>query len=62
MEQITREIFWNVGGVRLIVYLLALIPVLLFAFGLWRKIKLWRIGGKENRYDQVLEKDKINSL
>ncbi len=58
MEQITREIFWNVGGVRLIVYLLALIPVFLFIYGLWRKIKLWRIGKKENRYDQVWKRIK----
>jgi Fe-S oxidoreductase/nitrate reductase gamma subunit len=56
MEQITREIFWNVGGVRLIVYLLALIPVFLFIYGLWRKIKLWRVGKKENRYDQILRR------
>jgi Fe-S oxidoreductase/nitrate reductase gamma subunit len=58
MEHITREIFWNVGGVRLIVYLLALIPVFLFIYGLWRKIKLWRIGKKENRYDQVWKRIK----
>jgi Fe-S oxidoreductase/nitrate reductase gamma subunit len=58
MEQITREIFWNVQGVRIIIYLLALIPVLLFAFGLWRKIKLWRIGKKENRYDQTWKRIK----
>jgi len=58
MEQVTREIFWNVGGVRLIVYLLALIPVFLFIYGLWEKIKLWRIGKKENRYDQVWKRIK----
>jgi len=51
--EISREIFWNVEGVRLIVYLLALIPIFLLVFGLWKKIKLWRIGKKENRYDQI---------
>jgi Fe-S oxidoreductase/nitrate reductase gamma subunit len=56
MEQITREIFWNVQGVRIIIYLLAVIPVFLLVFGLWRKIRLWRIGEKENRYDQLIRR------
>ncbi len=51
--EITREIFWNVQGVRLIVYLLALIPVFLLIYGLWKKIKLWKIGREENRYGQL---------
>jgi len=42
-----------VGGARLIVYLLALIPVFLLIYGLWRKIRLWKIGKKENRHDQI---------
>ena len=56
--EVTREIFWNVQGVRLIVYLLALIPVFLLIYGLWRKIKLWKIGKQEDRYDQIFRRIK----
>jgi Fe-S oxidoreductase/nitrate reductase gamma subunit len=49
----TREIFWNVGNVRVAVYILAAIPVLIFAYTLYERIRLWRLGGKEPRFDRL---------
>ncbi|MGB8656205.1 MAG: heterodisulfide reductase-related iron-sulfur binding cluster [Candidatus Zixiibacteriota bacterium] len=51
---VTREIFWNVGTwVRWPVYGLGLIVVLLFVYGLAKRIRLWRIGKPENRLDNI---------
>ncbi len=52
--EITREIFWNVGHwVRWPVYGLGLIVVIIFVYGLIKRIRLWRMGKPENRYDQI---------
>lgn len=49
----TREILWNVGDVRVAVYILAAIPVLIFAYTLYERIRLWRLGGGEPRFDRL---------
>jgi len=55
--EITREIFWNVGTwTRWPVYALGLIVIIIFVFGLIKRIRLWRIGKPENRYDQILKR------
>jgi Fe-S oxidoreductase/nitrate reductase gamma subunit len=52
--EITREIFWNVGTwVRWPVYGLGLIVIIIFALGLAKRIRLWRLGKPENRYDRI---------
>ncbi|NIM98755.1 MAG: 4Fe-4S dicluster domain-containing protein [candidate division Zixibacteria bacterium] len=52
--EITREIFWNVGTwARWPVYGLGLIVVVIFVLGLAKRIRLWRIGKPENRYDRI---------
>ena len=56
--EITREIFWNIGNVRVLIYLLGLVPIIVLGFRLWRRIRLWRIGKKDNRYDRVWERIK----
>ncbi|UCC65884.1 MAG: 4Fe-4S dicluster domain-containing protein [Deltaproteobacteria bacterium] len=48
-----REILWNAGDVRVVVYILAAIPILIFAYTLYERIRLWRIGGQERRLDQL---------
>lgn len=48
----TREIYWNIDSV-FIMYLLLLPTLAVFSYGLWRRIRLWRIGGSEMRWDQV---------
>lgn len=50
----TREIFWNVGSwVRWPAYGLGLIVVLIFAYGLYKRIRLWRTGKPEYRLDNI---------
>ncbi|KPK99463.1 MAG: hypothetical protein AMJ91_07750 [candidate division Zixibacteria bacterium SM23_73_3] len=52
--EITREIFWNVGHwVRWPVYGFGLIVIIIFIFGLVKRIRLWRIGKPENRLDNI---------
>ena len=52
MSTPTREIYWNISGIA-IMYLLLLPTVAIFAYGVWRRLRLWRIGRSENRFDQV---------
>jgi Fe-S oxidoreductase/nitrate reductase gamma subunit len=49
----TREIFWNVGNVNLVVYLLSLVAVIILILGIRKRIKLWRLGQPEKRTDQI---------
>lgn len=51
---ITREIFWNVGSwVRWPAYGLGLIVVLIFIYGLSKRIRHWRTGKPEYRLDNL---------
>jgi Fe-S oxidoreductase/nitrate reductase gamma subunit len=54
----TREIYWNISGI-FIMYLLLLPTVAVFAYGFWRRIRLWRIGGPEGRLDQIPRRLKL---
>ena len=55
----TREIYWNIAGEALI-YLFALIAVGLLAYGIFRRVRLWRLGlrldGEEARLDRLAER------
>jgi Fe-S oxidoreductase/nitrate reductase gamma subunit len=55
--QISREVFFNLGGphgvVRLIVYGIALLVMAAFIYLLVRKIKIWRLGTAEVRTDRI---------
>ena len=48
----TREIYWNIEY-TFIMYLLLLPTLALFFYGMWRRIRLWRIGQSESRLDQI---------
>ncbi|MDF2630832.1 MAG: putative iron-sulfur cluster-binding protein [Symbiobacteriaceae bacterium] len=48
----TREIYWNISG-TFVMYLLLLPTVAVFAYGLWRRVRLWRIGKPDGRLDQI---------
>ncbi len=52
---ITREILWNIPYGRVYIYVLAIITLALFAYGLYRKpyrlYRFWRLGPEENRTD-----------
>lgn len=46
----TREIFWNLGSdKRAVVYLLGLIALVFFFYGLYRRYSLWRDGSHDQR-------------
>lgn len=55
--QISREVFFNLGGphgvVRFILYGIALVITAFFIYSLVRKIKVWRLGQPEKRIDQI---------
>ena len=55
--QISREVFFNLGGphgvVRLIVYGIAVLVMAAFVYLLMRKIKIWKIGQPEVRTDHI---------
>jgi Fe-S oxidoreductase/nitrate reductase gamma subunit len=49
----TRQIYWNVGhGVVAPMYLVALAAAALFAWGLWRRVRTWRLGAPADRLDR----------
>src|SRR5437660_8938826 len=52
-----RDTFWNVPvPVEVLLYAGALVAIALFARGLWQRIRLWRGGGPEPRFDRVGER------
>jgi Fe-S oxidoreductase/nitrate reductase gamma subunit len=51
----TREIYWNIVGGALI-YALALVAVGFLAAGIYRRVRLWRLGRGEARLDRVPER------
>jgi Fe-S oxidoreductase/nitrate reductase gamma subunit len=44
----TREIYWNIPGHNLL-YLLFATSLIIFAYGFYRRYRLWRLGQPENR-------------
>ena len=49
----TREILWNIDAVgRVAIYALLIIPFGFLAFGLARRVRMWRTGQPEDRFDQ----------
>lgn len=55
----TRPIFWNiheVPGAEVIFYLIMLLTIALFAWNVYRRVQLWRIGRPEQRFDRPWER------
>jgi Fe-S oxidoreductase/nitrate reductase gamma subunit len=51
----TREIYWNIAGHALIyVFLVAALGVL--AYGIWSRVRLWKLGGRFDRVDRIPER------
>ncbi len=48
----TREVFWNIPFGE-IIYLLAVIAVGIFVYALYRRYRLWRLGGPDNRFNHL---------
>jgi len=51
----TREIYWNIVGGAL-VYAFAVVAVGWLVYGVWRRVRLWRLGGPEERLDRIPER------
>jgi ferredoxin/nitrate reductase gamma subunit len=51
----TREIYWNISGGALI-YLFALVALGFLATGVYRRVRLWRLGSSERRLDRPLQR------
>jgi Fe-S oxidoreductase/nitrate reductase gamma subunit len=51
----TREIYWNISAVWLM-YALFVPTLVIFAYGLLRRYRLWRLGKPEERFDHVGER------
>jgi Fe-S oxidoreductase/nitrate reductase gamma subunit len=51
-EELTREIYWNIHGHNLI-YLFFALAMIVFVYGFYRRIRLWKLGRPEMRFDQV---------
>ena len=51
----TREIYWNIVGGGLI-YLFFAVAVAAFAHGVYRRYRLWHLGGSEARWDRIPER------
>ncbi len=52
---LTREIYWNITSGTLI-YLFALVAVGFLIYGVHRRLRLWRLGGAEARFDRLPER------
>lgn len=49
MEQITREVFWNIpAGLRVMFYISAVVASVIFAGGLWSRVSVWLRGADLN--------------
>jgi len=47
-----REVFWNIQYGE-IIYVLGAIAVSIFVYALYRRYKLWRLGGPDNRFNHL---------
>jgi Fe-S oxidoreductase/nitrate reductase gamma subunit len=58
-----RDTFWNVPGwAQLALYLGAVLALAVFGYGLVQRIRLWRAGGPEARFDHVPQRLKLVAL
>lgn len=48
----TREIFWNIPGHNWL-YLFFAVAMVFFGYGIYRRLKLWKMGRPENRWQDV---------
>jgi hypothetical protein len=54
----TREIYWNISGGTLL-YLFLLVALGFLAYGIYRRVRLWRLGGppgEADRFDRLGER------
>ncbi len=48
----TREVYWNIEGEHWL-YAFFIIALVIFAYGVYQRVKLWRLGQPENRWSNI---------
>jgi len=48
----TRQVYWNIEGEHWL-YLLLIIALVIFGYGVYKHVKLWKLGQPENRWKDV---------
>jgi len=56
--EVGRELFWNIGKIGNLTYLIMGIAVLIFIYALYERVKAWRKGKPESRCDRIGERIK----
>jgi len=51
----TREIYWNISAVW-VMYVLLIPTLLIFAYGIYRRFRLWQLGKPEQRFDLIFQR------
>jgi Fe-S oxidoreductase len=55
-----RDTFWNVPGwAQVALYVGGFIAIAIFAYGVWQRVRLWRAGLPEDRFDRIPERVKL---
>src|SRR5665648_130402 len=52
MDAATREVYWNIEGEHWL-YLLFIIALVIFSYGVYKRVVLWKLGQPENRWKDV---------
>ncbi|PYN42564.1 MAG: hypothetical protein DMD95_16470, partial [Candidatus Rokuibacteriota bacterium] len=52
-----RDTFWNVPGwAQVALYIGGALAIVIFAYGMWQRVRLWRQGVAEDRLDRISER------
>jgi Fe-S oxidoreductase len=55
-----RDTFWNVPAwAQVALYVGAVVALAIFAYGLWQRVRLWRAGTAEQRFDRAAERVRL---
>jgi Fe-S oxidoreductase len=58
-----RDTFWNIPTwAQIGVYVGGLVALIIFGYGLWQRVQLWRQGGPEPRFDHVPQRIKLVAM
>jgi Fe-S oxidoreductase/nitrate reductase gamma subunit len=58
MMDVSRPLFWNIGKIGSINYILAIVAVLILVYAFYDRIRLWRHGTAANRSDSMVKRVK----
>jgi Fe-S oxidoreductase/nitrate reductase gamma subunit len=55
-----RDTFWNIPAwAQIALYVGAVVAIAIFAYGMLQRIRLWRAGGPEDRFDRIPERIRL---